>query len=102
MADTLNLASKEWTWITPLYPNISKLSLLGDINSETSFEGTLSELNLNLSLQSDKGSLDSDIYINIDSLDDFIYRGILNLNHFLNLSDFLLYLHLIIFFWVCR
>ena len=82
VADTLNLASKEWIWITPLYPNMSQLSLLGDINSEASFEGTISDLNLNLSLQSDKGSLDSDIYINIDSLDDFIYRGRLNLNHF--------------------
>ena len=82
VADTLNLASKEWTWITPLYPNMSQLSLLGDINSEARFEGTLSDLDLSLSLQSDKGSLDSDIYINIDSLDDFIYAGRLNLNHF--------------------
>ena len=57
VADTLNLASKEWKWITPLYPNISQLSALGDINSEVSFEGTLSDLNLNLSLKSDKGSL---------------------------------------------
>ena len=82
VADTLNIASKEWAWITPLYPNISQFSLLGDINSEVSLEGTLSDLNLNLSLKSDKGSLDSDIYINTDSLDDFIYKGRLNLNHF--------------------
>ena len=26
VADTLNFASKEWKWITPLYPNISQLS----------------------------------------------------------------------------
>ena len=82
VADTLNIASKEWTWIKPLYPNMSQLSLLGDIHSEVSLEGTLSDLNLNLSLKSDKGSLDSDIYINTDSLDDFIYKGRLNLNHF--------------------
>ena len=82
VADTLNIASKEWTWIKPLYPNMSQLSLLGDIDSEVSLEGTLSDLNLNLSLKSDKGSLDSDIYINTDSLDDFIYKGRLNLNHF--------------------
>tara|TARA_B100001741_G_scaffold145328_1_gene119812 strand:- start:1496 stop:5731 length:4236 start_codon:yes stop_codon:yes gene_type:complete len=82
LADTLNIASKEWAWIKPLYPNMFQLSLLGDVNSEARFEGTLSDLNLNLSLQSDKGSLDSDIYINIDSLDDFMYRGNLNLNHF--------------------
>ena len=82
VADTLNIASKEWTWIKPLYPNMSQLSLLGDIHSEVSLEGTLSDLNLNSSLKSDKGSFDSDIYINIDSLDDFIYKGRLNLNHF--------------------
>ena len=80
--DTLNITSKEWTWIKPLYPNMSQLSLLGDINSEASFKGSLSDLNLNISLESDKGSLDSDININIDSLDDFIYKGRLNLNHF--------------------
>ena len=50
VADTLNIASKEWTWIKPLYPNMSQLSLLGDIHSEVSLEGTLSDLKLNLSL----------------------------------------------------
>ena len=43
MADTLNIASKEWTWIKPLYPNMSQLSLLGNIHSEVSIEGTLSD-----------------------------------------------------------
>ena len=61
---------------------MSQLSLLGNIHSEVSLEGTLSDLDLNLSLKSDKGSLDSDIYINIERLDDLIYKGRLNLNHF--------------------
>jgi len=82
LADSLNLASKEWKWITPFYPNISQFSALGDINSQVSFEGTLSDLNLNLSLESDKGSLKSDIYIYKDSLDNFNYKGRVNLNHF--------------------
>ena len=82
VADTLNIASEEWKWITPLYPKISKWSLLGDINSVASIEGTLSDLNLSLSLASDKGSLDSDIYINIDSLDDPIYKGRLDFDQF--------------------
>ena len=38
VADTLNFASKEWKWITPLYPNMSKLSLLGNIHSEVSLK----------------------------------------------------------------
>ena len=82
VADTFNIADKEWIWVKPLYPNISQLSLLGNINSKASFEGTLSDMDLSLSLNSDKGSLDSDIYINIDSLDDFNYKGKFNLNHF--------------------
>lgn len=81
-ADTLNFASKEWKWITPLYPNISQLSALGDINSEVSFEGTLSDLNLNFFLESNKGSLESDLYIYNDSLGNLNYNGRLNLNHF--------------------
>ena len=82
VANTLNFASKEWKWISPLYPNMTELSFIGDIYSQASLEGTLSDLDLSLSLQSDMGNLDSDIYINIDSLDDFLYKGRLNLYHF--------------------
>ena len=87
-ADTFNLAAEEWLWISSLFHNNFLLSRIGTIESEASIEGTLSDLNLNLSVDSDQGSFQSDIYINVaDSLEAPVYDGNITLSHF-NLAPF--------------
>jgi len=87
-ADTFNLVAEEWPWITSLFHNDYLLSRLGTIESQASIQGTLSDLNLNISLDSDQGSFQSDIYISVaDDLEVPVYKGNVVLSHF-NLAPF--------------
>lgn len=88
-ADTFNLAAEEWPWIRSIFPNDYLLSRLGRIESEAHIKGTLSDLNLNLSVDSDQGAFRSDVYINVaDTLDAPVYKGNLILSRF-NLASFI-------------
>lgn len=88
-AKKFNLHADEWLWIETLFKHDYLLSKLGTIRSSTSLQGTLSDLNLNISLHSDQGYIESDLFINIsDSLAAPVYNGDLVLKQF-NLSPFI-------------
>jgi len=84
-----DLVADEWIWIEPLVDNNYLLSKLGSFRSQATLTGTMSDLNLNLSLSSEQGDLESDLFINIsDSLEAPVYKGDLTLKHF-NLAPFI-------------
>ena len=82
-AKQFNLVADEWLWIESLFDNDYLLSRLGTIHSQATLKGTMSDLNLNLLLNSEQGNIESDLFIDIsDSLDVPIYKGDLALNNF--------------------
>lgn len=88
-ADTFDVVADEWTWITDLFPNKYSTSPLGGIHSQFTFQGSMADLDLDLILDSDQGSLDADLQIDVsDSLKVPYYKGHLNLRHF-NLAKLL-------------
>ena len=88
-ANQLNLVADEWLWIESLFDNDYLLSRLGTISSQAALNGTMSDLNLNLALNSEQGIIESDLFINIsDTLDAPVYEGDLILKDF-NLKSFI-------------
>ena len=88
-AKQFNLDACEWLWIESLFNNNYLLSRLGTIRSQVSLNGTLSDLNLDLMLNSEQGNVESTLFIDIsDSLDVPIYKGDLALHNF-NLAAFI-------------
>jgi hypothetical protein len=87
-ANQFDLVADEWLWIESLFEHSYLLSRFGAIRSQATLKGTMSDLNLNLVLNSDQGNIESDLFIDIsDSLDVPIYKGDLTLNNF-NLAAF--------------
>lgn len=85
--DTLFLNKGEWDWLNTLTSSKYEFSSLGTIKSDFTLQGSLSELKLNASIDSDEGSLDAALEINMkDSQGIPAYRGNLNLNQF-NLAN---------------
>jgi hypothetical protein len=86
-ADTFELAHDEWAWIRNTFPNHYEENPLGAVSSEFSFDGSMSDLAVDISLDSDQGRFETDLKVNIsDTLDAPIYNGKLILQKF-NLSQ---------------
>ncbi len=59
----LNLNKKEWVWLEPLFEYNYLMSRLGSVNAAVALEGSLSAVNLQMELFSDRGAFTTDISI---------------------------------------
>ena len=84
----VNIKKDEWLWLESLFEYNYLLQSLGDIEANLNLEGSLTNVDLQLELASNEGSLSTDIYISKpDSTNAPFYEGTIFLDQF-NLAAF--------------
>ena len=97
ICDSLNLNPKEWKFIEPYFQSEYDWSSFGQISSNFIAQGNFTDFDINLSLQSSIGDINSSLnFINIDSKNNQEYFGDVilsdfNLGFFLKNEDFKLF-----------
>lgn len=87
-AEEFRVDKKEWPWIESLFNKSYLLTTLGTVEAFGSLSGTIEQVHLDMELNSDRGALDAEVFVDIsDSLELPVYEGDISFDAF-NLSGF--------------